>query len=99
MSRYTLSAEARRGLQSIIDYVEREFGSMVADEVLAHFEVAFDRLVRRPMLGRSRTDLSKDRSLRFWCVGPSLIAYRRSPNGIEIAAIARAEQDWSRRPL
>ncbi len=31
MSRYTLSAEARRGLQSIIDYVEREFGSMVAE--------------------------------------------------------------------
>ncbi|MFY9343886.1 MAG: type II toxin-antitoxin system RelE/ParE family toxin [Planctomycetota bacterium] len=96
MNDYFLTPEAEDGLVRTMDYVERVFGLAVADEVLTHLEVAFERLGRRPGLGHRRRDLTTNPRIRFWNVGPSLIAYERSEAGITVHLVERAERNWRR---
>ena len=96
MNSYRLTPQARTGLGNILDYVERTFGVGIAEEVLARLDAAFEILARRPKLGRVRPDLTDDERIRFWSVGPSLIAYRRVGDTVEILMVERGERDWER---
>jgi plasmid stabilization system protein ParE len=43
-----------------------------------------------------RADLTKDPRIRFWAVGPSLIAYRSVADAVEILFVERGDRDWRR---
>ena len=94
MSAYRLAPRARDGLLRIALYVEARFGVEAADRVLDDIEHAFLRLAKQPGLGHHREDLTSDSAIRFWSVGPSVIAYRASKGSIEILFVERGELDW-----
>jgi plasmid stabilization system protein ParE len=92
---YRLSPNAREGLQEILEYVEEQFGVDVADEVLEEMSAAFELIVESPRIGHHREDLTRDTCVRFWLVGPTLIAYRTGARDyVEILFVERAERDW-----
>ncbi|MCI5065263.1 type II toxin-antitoxin system RelE/ParE family toxin [bacterium] len=91
---YRLTPQARDGFRRILTYVEEEFGSRVAERVLDDLEAAFATLAASPGLGHLRTDITPNENVRFWPVGPSLIAYRDKPGAIEILFIERGDRDW-----
>ncbi len=74
---YKLTPRAQAGLQDIIDYVEREFGSRVAAEVLDRIAVAFELLAENPHIEHPARDTTNNAAIRFWSVGPTLLAYRQ----------------------
>lgn len=94
MATYRLTPRAQLGLERIIEYVERDFGTQLAERVLDRLEAAFEALAATPGIGHVRGELSRDQHVRFWPVGPSLIAYRASAEGIEILFVERGERDW-----
>jgi plasmid stabilization system protein ParE len=57
---------------------------------------ALELLAAQPGSGHFRSDLTSDRTIRFWSVGPTLIAYRVRPGRIEILLIERGDRDWRR---
>lgn len=71
-------------------------GVRVAERVLDGLEAAFELLATNPGTGHRREDLTADEHVRFWSVGPSLIAYRRANDVIEILFVERGERDWER---
>lgn len=93
---YRLTPSAREGLLRIVFYVEERFGSEVADRVLMELERAFEQLAAHPGLGHRREDLTRDARVRFWSVGPTLLAYRAQLKWVEILFVERAELDWER---
>lgn len=94
--RYRLTPRAREGLRRIVSYVARRFGLAVAERVLGELEKAFERLARNPEIGHRREDLTRRDRVFFWHVGPSLIAYRPDPEGVEVLFVERGELDWER---
>jgi plasmid stabilization system protein ParE len=94
-SRCRLSARAAAGYQIVALQAEEQFGPEVADRVRAELLHALFRLADMPAIGHPRPDLTPDPTMRFWSVGPTLIAYRPSHDGIEVLLVERAERDWS----
>lgn len=97
MTSYRLTPLAREGLARIVLYAEARFGGEVAGRVLLELSEAFDLLAASPAIGHSRQDLTPDSRIRFWSVGPSLIAYRSSVHGLEVLLVERGAIDWERR--
>ncbi len=93
---YRLTPQARIGFRNILEYVEDRFGVRVAERVLDKLEAAFDMLAESPGIGHSREDLTADEQVQFWSVGPTLIAYRRAADIIEVLFVERGERDWER---
>ena len=93
---YRLTPEARDGFQRIACDAEERFGPEVADKVVEAIETAFERLTSNPAIGHSREDLTQDERIRFWSVGPTLLAYRTQPKWVEIVFVERGEMDWER---
>lgn len=96
MRAYFLTPRARDGLLGIVAFVEERFGAPVADRVLGEIEAAFELLARHPDLGHRREDLTADERLRFWSVGPTLIAYRNVETHVEVLFVERGAVDWER---
>ena len=97
MGGYRLTPKARDGLHDILEYVDSRFGASVADQVLDRIGAAFELLTGNPGAGHRREDLTDDSRIRFWSVGPTLIAYRSgSHDCIEILLVERGERDWER---
>lgn len=97
MANYSLTPKARAGLRNILEYVDHQFGGRVAEQVLERLVAAFEFLAARPGAGHRREDLTGDERIRFWTVGPTLIAYRAGIQGIvEILLVERGERDWER---
>ena len=95
MARFRLTPNAREGLFRLIESVDQRFGARVAERVLDQFAGAFDRIGETPGIGHRREDLTEDDRIRFWSVGPSLIAYRIRPNApVEVLFVERGERDW-----
>ena len=95
--RYRLTPKARKGLQDILEYVDSRFGAAVSDQVLDRLVDAFELLAGNAGAGHRREDLTDDSRIRFWSVGPTLIAYRAaSSDTIEILIVERGERDWER---
>ena len=79
MPAYRLTPSARDGLRRVFDQLV----------------TAFEVISESPGIGHRREDLTPDDRVRFWSVGPSLIAYRVGPGGgVEILFIERGERDW-----
>lgn len=96
MSGYRLTPRARQGLTDILEYVEREFGTETAEAALDRLVAAFERIAREPGIGHAREDITDDRTVRFWSVAPTVIAYRASGDLVEILIVERGERDWPR---
>ena len=95
MPGYRLTPTAREGLSRVIEYVDRTFGARVAKRVLDQIAEALDCIGETPEIGHRREELTSDDRVRFWSVGPSLIAYRARPNApVEILFLERGERDW-----
>jgi plasmid stabilization system protein ParE len=87
--------EAREGLRRIHEHVADRFGERIADQVFDRFAAAFESLAEHPEMGHRRPDITRDDRLRFWSVGPSLVAYRiASDDTLEILFIERGGRDW-----
>lgn len=95
MKSYTLTDEAEDGLAQILLYVEHQFDFATALQVLQKIEIACEKLALNPGLGHSRPDITSKESIRFWPVGPSLIAYRKSGSTIEVLFIERGSRNWA----
>ena len=93
---YRLTPRAKHGLQGIVLYVEDEFGSDVADRVLEKIVEAFEWLAAHSESGHTREDLTTRTEVRFWSVGPTLLAYRGGASGIEVLFVERGEVDWEK---
>lgn len=94
MPGYWLTPQARTGFQNIVDCVEDRFGARAAERVLDRLLDTFERLAESPGIGQHREDLTSDDRIRFWSVGPTLIAYRSVGDSIQILIIERGERDW-----
>lgn len=94
MSRYRLTPRARQGLTGILEYVEREFGLDSAELVLDQLVAAFERIAHQPGIGHTRDEITEDRTIRFWSVPPTVIAYRARGDIVEILIVERGERDW-----
>lgn len=94
MTGYRLTPRARDGVARISAYVERNFGGLVADRVLVDFTTAFEELAANATIGHRREDLTDDIRVRFWSVGPTLIAYRDAGEWIEVLFVEAAARDW-----
>jgi plasmid stabilization system protein ParE len=82
-----LTPNAARGYAGIAAYVGEQFGSVVAEHVLERIHEALARLGENPGLGHTREDLTRRREVLFWSVAPTLIAYRRRGDGVEVLFI------------
>jgi len=92
---YRLTPCARNGLRRVLEYVDLRFGVLVAERVLEQLVSAFECIAETPGIGHRREDLTLDDRIRFWPVGPSLIAYRiRAAEPVEILFVERGERDW-----
>ena len=94
MAEYRLTPKARDGFRDILEYVEERFGLRVAQKVLSRLEEAFERLASNPGIGHHREEITRDGSVLFWAVPPSLIAYRALPGEVEVLFVERGERDW-----
>lgn len=92
---YRLTPRAREGLRRLVFHVGENFGTAVGERVLTELEQAFDLLAGRPGVGHTREDITRDERVRFWPVGPTLIAYRSDPEGLEVLFVERGEVDWA----
>ena len=96
MKSFVLTERARSGLSSIVEYVVERFDSDVAVATVGKIEAACRRLAETPGIGHVREDLTSDKSIRFWPVGPSLLAYQATDDGIVVLFIERGDKDWKR---
>jgi plasmid stabilization system protein ParE len=65
-----LTPRARLGLENILAYIEDEFGARVAEEVLDRLVAGFERIAEHPGIGYAREEITSDKRVRFWSVGP-----------------------------
>ena len=91
---YRLTPKATEGVRRIASYIDEHFTSEVAERVLDELERAFEQLAATPGIGHSREDLTADPEVRFWSVGPTLVAYRERPDSIEVLFVERGDLDW-----
>lgn len=73
MSAYSLHPDAFADLNDIWEFIAQDTVD-AADRVLDEIQKAIDMLVRAPLAGHLRPDLSS-RPMRFWLVHSYLIAY------------------------
>jgi plasmid stabilization system protein ParE len=94
---YRLTPTARDGLRGILAYVVDRFGAATAYLVLNRLIDAFEFLAETPGAGHRRNDITEDVRVRFWSVGPTLIAYRPDDSGgVEVLLVERGARDWRR---
>lgn len=91
-----LTERARTGLSEIASYVYNRFDIDVAVATVEKIERACQMLAGNPGLGHRREELTRDEFIRFWPVGPSLLAYHPTDDGIVVLFIERADRDWKR---
>jgi plasmid stabilization system protein ParE len=93
---YRLTPKAQEGFLRIAEHVHARFGLEVVERVLDRLERAFELLASSPEAGHLREDLTDSPGVRFWAVGPTLIAYRAKGDLVEILFVERGELDWQR---
>lgn len=96
MTDYRLTPQASRGLRVVLADVEDRFGTGLARRVLERLVRTFELLAEQPGLGHARPDLTSDSRVRFWAVGPNLIAYRSMQESLENLIVERGARDWTR---
>ena len=91
---YRLTPYAAEGFRRIVFYVDEHFGSAVAERVVEELERAFEQLAAHPDIGHRREELTSDDLVRFWSVGPTLIAYRLKLGALEVLFVERGALNW-----
>jgi len=91
--RYVLTYQAWQDLASIATFIESDSGPEVVEQVLVELRAAFRLLAERPGIGHVRTDLTSDRSVRFWVVHPHLIAFVPRKRTIEVVTVVHGSRE------
>lgn len=93
MASYRLSRPARRDLDDIWDFYERQSGETVADQQLARLQESFQLLANQPYAGVLRTEY--EIHLRSHAVPHTryVIFYFPRNYGIEIARVIHGSRD------
>lgn len=89
-----LTDEARTSLEWMLQEVMERFGVIVHERVLVRIESALSMIAQNPNIGHRRSDITSDTSVRFWSVGPTVIAYTNEGQRVLVLFIQRAELDW-----
>ena len=90
MSTYHLSAEAKRDLESIHDYIAED-NPAAALRVVVRIKETCELLAQFPLIGRIRPELGK--SIRSFPVKSHLLLYRLGKGEIEIARVYHMKRD------
>jgi toxin ParE1/3/4 len=91
MTRYILSAPAKKDLRNLTNYL-LQFSANAANHFLNIFEEKFRLLADFPEMGRSREELAP--SLRSLPVDKYVIFYRVIKNGIQIERVLSGYRDF-----
>jgi plasmid stabilization system protein ParE len=91
VSRFVLSEDADRDLDSIWDYIA-EGNLDAADQWIGKLFDAFDTIGNNSGIGHKREDLTSYPVL-FWPVGAYLIIYRATSQSVEIVAVTQGARD------
>ena len=84
---------ATKHLESILDYVEQEFGVNTAAKTLSKISDKVDRLTNFPTSGIKDENYStKIYTVRHITIAPNIIYYLCYPDAIVIAAIVHTKQ-------
>lgn len=86
MSRYALTALAKRDFDEIVAFLAENAGVTVARRVLNELRAAMRSLAKQPGVGHTREDLA-DEPLRFFAVYSYLIVYDPAKKPLEIIRI------------
>jgi toxin ParE1/3/4 len=92
VSRYRISADAKRDLRDIKAYLVVEAGTKVSRNVLIGLRAAMDLLARMPGIGHARHDLT-DENVRFWSVYSHLVVYEHEVRPIRIVRVLHGARD------
>ena len=90
MARFVLTAEARKDLDEIWQYLAAE-NEIIADQVIAKIIQRFPKLAKFPDMGRERTELAA--GMRSLTVGRYIIFYRPGKLGVAIVRILHGSRD------
>lgn len=91
MKAFILSAEARRDLFDIWDYIAKD-SIDAADRVAEDLRKAMSRLAESPGIGHRREDLATE-ALRFYRVHSYLILYRPDSEPLGIVRVLHSARD------
>lgn len=95
MSRYTLSAAARRDLLVIWNYVAESATIDVADKILGEIRDGMRRIARFPGLGHQRSEID-DPNLKVWTVRSYLLVYRSAGKIVSFVRVVHGASDLRR---
>ena len=92
MSRYALTALAKRDFNAIVAYLADHAGAKVARRMLTDLREAMRLIANRPSTGHTREDLA-DPPLRFFAVHSYLVVYDPTRRPVEIIRIIHGARD------
>ncbi|MCB1019879.1 MAG: type II toxin-antitoxin system RelE/ParE family toxin [Acidobacteria bacterium] len=92
MSRYALTAPAKRDFNEIVAFLAENAGVTIARRVLNELRAAMRVLAKQPGVGHTREDLA-DEPLRFFAVYSYLIVYDPTKKPLEITRILHGARD------
>ena len=92
MSRYALTAPAKRDFNEIVAFLAENAGVTIARRVLNELRAAMRVLAKQPGVGHTREDLA-DEPLRFFAVYSYLIVYDPTKKPLEIIRILHGARD------
>jgi toxin ParE1/3/4 len=92
---FELAPKAIEDLQEIWLFIGVEnHNPPAADRLLVDLEKACERLAKNPALGHSRTDLTPDQEVLFYCVRDYyLVIYRKGTSPLQIARVLHGARD------
>ena len=92
MNAYVLTLLAEEDMDEVLDFVAVD-DPRAALGLLHRLEDAFELLATHPGAGHRRSDLSRDKRLRFWPVGSYLVIYLQGSAPLRIVRILRGDRD------
>lgn len=94
MSRYRLTPEAARDLDEITDHLIAADAPAAAARLVDAIEEKCQALARMPEMGRRREELAT--GLRSSLVGPYVLFYRVTDEGIDVIRVIHGRRDIPR---
>lgn len=89
---FSLARSALLDIEAIAQYLAREAGESIADDMISRLFDVFDRLADHPRIGRVRDDLAPA-SHRFWYEEPYMIVYRTDRPSVHIVRVIHGARD------
>lgn len=89
---FVLSEEAASDLFSIWEYLADNAGVNIADRIAADLRRAMEQLVRSPLIGHLREDLTAQ-PVRFWAVHSYYVIYIPQSSPLTIVRVVHSARD------